>query len=387
VIAAQGELEREQNGRQVIQKMKARIEQGFWVFQAPVGYKYQRSKSGGKIIVPDDILAPIVKDALEGFASGRFASQTEVKRFLESQPAFPKAKKKGEVLNYRVTRLLTQPVYAGYVSAPNWNVSLRKGKHEPLITMATFERIQNRLNAKAYVPARKDINEDFPLRGFATCADCNVPYRAGWSKGKYKKYAYYSCQTKGCASYGKSIRKDRIEGEFEAMLKTMRPAPALVAMLKAMVERAWDMQVDRQTERAKAAGKELDVVERQLEALLERIIESSSPTATRAYERKIVALEKQKLLLEEKAAGLTASKAAQSFTQRDALELSLRFLSSPCKIWESGSLTLQKLVLRLAFSGPMPYHREKGILNTKKSLPFSVLEGFNTENFKMVPRS
>ena len=37
IIAATGTLEREQNGRQVLQKMKARMEQGFWVFCAPLG--------------------------------------------------------------------------------------------------------------------------------------------------------------------------------------------------------------------------------------------------------------------------------------------------------------------------------------------------------------
>jgi site-specific DNA recombinase len=37
VLAAQGELEREQNRRQVLQKMKARVEQGYWVKKAPRG--------------------------------------------------------------------------------------------------------------------------------------------------------------------------------------------------------------------------------------------------------------------------------------------------------------------------------------------------------------
>jgi DNA invertase Pin-like site-specific DNA recombinase len=39
VIAAQGQLEREQNRRQVIQKMTARVEKGYYVFNAPVGYR------------------------------------------------------------------------------------------------------------------------------------------------------------------------------------------------------------------------------------------------------------------------------------------------------------------------------------------------------------
>jgi len=47
VFAAQGELEREQNRRQVIQKMQARVESGFWVFRAPIGYKFITARGGG----------------------------------------------------------------------------------------------------------------------------------------------------------------------------------------------------------------------------------------------------------------------------------------------------------------------------------------------------
>jgi DNA invertase Pin-like site-specific DNA recombinase len=42
IIAAQGELEREQNRRQVVQKMKARVEKGYYVFHPPVGYRYEK---------------------------------------------------------------------------------------------------------------------------------------------------------------------------------------------------------------------------------------------------------------------------------------------------------------------------------------------------------
>ncbi len=128
VIAAQGELEREQNRRQVVQKMKARVENGFWVFRAPVGYRYVNAPSGGgKVLVPDEVLAPVVRQALEGYATGHFASQAEVQRFLERNPHFPKDKKDGTLRPMTINRLLKKVVYAGYVEAPKWGVSVRKG--------------------------------------------------------------------------------------------------------------------------------------------------------------------------------------------------------------------------------------------------------------------
>ena len=145
VFAAHGELEREQNGRQVIQKMKARVEQGFHVVRAPFGFKYEKSNRGGKLLVRDEPLASVVQEALEGYACGRFQTQVEVQRFLESRPEFPKDFKDGTIRAFKVTRLLTRVAYGGYVHAPSWGISVREGQHEGLVSYQTFDRIQTRL--------------------------------------------------------------------------------------------------------------------------------------------------------------------------------------------------------------------------------------------------
>src|SRR5690606_40162200 len=131
VIAAQGQLERLQNRRQTLQKMKARLERGYYVFAAPVGYRYEKREGHGRMLVRDEPLASIIAEALEGYASGRFELQAEVKRFLASHPQYPRDRR-DDLRAQRVTNLLKRPVYAGYVEAPDWDVKLRKGHHEPV---------------------------------------------------------------------------------------------------------------------------------------------------------------------------------------------------------------------------------------------------------------
>ena len=190
--------------------MKARLERGYWVFAPPIGYRYIRDPVHGKLLVRAEPLASIVQEALEGYASGRFGSQAEVKRFFESKTDFPKDLHDGEIRAQKVTDIVTRVLYAGYVENPAWGVSLRRGMQEPLISLETHEGIQKKIKGRAKGPTRKGINADFPLRGFGCCDDCGRPFTAGWSKGKTKHYPYYLCDTRGCPSYRKSVARNVI---------------------------------------------------------------------------------------------------------------------------------------------------------------------------------
>ena len=137
----------------------------------------------------------------------------------------------------RVDELLKRLIYTGYIEYTPWNISLRKGQHEPLITLETHQKIQKRLSEKAHAPIRKDVSADFPLRGFVVCGECDNPLTAAWSKGRNKYHAYYNCHTKGCDSRGKSIRRDLIEGQFEALLRKLKPSHALIGAATQMFEK------------------------------------------------------------------------------------------------------------------------------------------------------
>ena len=119
----------------------------------------------------------------------RFEFLAEVQRFLESYPEWPRqksGKRAGGTNENIVAAMLRHPAYAGLVSAPYCGVSLRKGRHE------THERILARLAGDKRAPARKDLSQDFPLRGFVQCV-CGAPLSASWSKGRNGHYPYYLC--------------------------------------------------------------------------------------------------------------------------------------------------------------------------------------------------
>src|SRR5262249_41038735 len=68
ILAATAELERNQNRKQVYNRMKARLEAGYWPFYQPPGYVYAKVPGHGKLLVPKEPEASVIREALEGFA-------------------------------------------------------------------------------------------------------------------------------------------------------------------------------------------------------------------------------------------------------------------------------------------------------------------------------
>lgn len=105
---------RQKNGEQVVHRMKARLLNGYFAFWVPTGYAYTRVKGhGGKVMITDEPHASLIREALEGFAIGRFQTQSEVRRFLEPHPIFNRDHK-GEIHPQRIRNLLTNKIYTGY---------------------------------------------------------------------------------------------------------------------------------------------------------------------------------------------------------------------------------------------------------------------------------
>jgi site-specific DNA recombinase len=371
VIAAQGELERHQIRRQTIQKMKARVEQGFYVFKVPLGYRYEKAAGQGKILVRDEPLASIVTEAIEGYATGRFELQADVAKFLQAQPAFPRTAK-GQVRQQLVHEILTRVVYAGCVEARSWGVTVRKGNHVPLISMQSYLRVQERLQGKhAGMAIRANAGEDFPLRGLVICAECHTPLTACWSTGRWgTRYPYYLCPKRGCASYGKSIRRADIEAQFTQLIEKLTPREGIREVAVAMFRDAWRKQARTVDDRIATLRKSLRAIETQVGHLLDRVTECNAASLVTAYETRIQKLEEEKLVLEERISAAMGDK-PPSFD--DALRTAVEFLVSPCKLWESERIQDKRLVAKLAFAGRVAYSRSEGFRTPEFSQPFKWL--------------
>ena len=381
IAAAQGELERAQNGRQVTQKMRARVESGYWCLGRVPGYRYEPGQDGDKVLVPDEPLASIIKEAFEGYASGRFQSTAEVKRFLESFPITHR-NRNGEVSWQTMKDILRRPIYAGYLSVPRWNINLKRGRHEAIITFEVWKRVQDKLAGRShpYAVVRPDMNADFPLRGFVSCASCNEPMTAAWSKGRSKHYPYYVCYQRGCERRGKSIRRDVIETDFEKILSDLSPSPLLLKIARAMFRDRWEAEGKIAEERKHQLKDEIRAIDGKINKLVDRIVASDNDRVIQAYENQIRELDHRKIMLTEK----VDNPGVVSKTFDESFRTAWTFLSNPWKLWTSDSLEHKRLVLRLAFTGPLAYAKNEGFRTASIAEPLRVLGLFGHGDSEMV---
>ncbi len=166
------------------------------------------------------------------------------------------------------------------------------------------------------------------------------------------------------------------------MLEELQPSPSLVDMTLLMFKSAWDYRLSSGKSLVKAFKRDLVKIETQIEQLLDRIVDASSPSVIDAYEGRIMRLEKERLILEEKQ--LTIGKPRGTF--EEVFEQALCFLSNPCKIWKNGEFNHRKMVLKMAFSERLAYSRNGGFRTPKTSLPFKALGSFDANGRKVADR-
>ena len=89
-----------------------------------------------------------------------------------------------------------------------------------------------------------------------------------------------------CKHYGKSIRKAKLEGDFEALLVRLTPAKSLLRLIEKALKMQWDNAERFQRVQAKTISEEVKKIERQIEKGFSRLLRIGKITHTIAVLQK-----------------------------------------------------------------------------------------------------
>lgn len=211
--------------------METKAKSGLWPSYAPTGYV--NVPSGG--IVPDPERAPILRRMFKMYAWKKI-SLVDLSKWAENQGL--RTRQGGVLRRAALHTLLQNPLYCGTI---RWAGKLHEGKHKPLISLALFERVQERMRNGGH--PRPTTKLFFPYRGLLTCGYCGCQMTAATVK---KKYVYYRCTlSKGPCSQP-YVREDRLGERLVSVVEGIHLTTEQVAeMLEMMRGRKEERASDR----------------------------------------------------------------------------------------------------------------------------------------------
>ncbi len=161
---------------------------------APIGYLNGRQKIDGqeiKTIEIDPVRGPLLRWAFEAYDTGDY-SLRQLADELEAMGLTQRATRRQPERTIganRLQQILRRRYYIGYVTYRGVEY---QGRHEPLISEALFERVQQRLDSNRHAKSRS-YKRDHYLKGTVFCARCESRLLYFVSTGNGGKYEYFRC--------------------------------------------------------------------------------------------------------------------------------------------------------------------------------------------------
>ncbi len=256
------QLENETRGERAVIGMKQAIKAGRWLWDAPLGYKYKYVNQKSYLIPSKD--ADTIRKIFKDFISGK--KQYEICEELKESGI--------KLSRQHLSNILRNQLYIGKLVTKLFNYEPMDGIHEHIIDDVTFYKAQNILSPKKnhYNIKYKD---EFPLKRFLMCPECGRLLAGSYSKGRYRKYAYYHCVTKGCSF--KSVKRELAEELFFDFLDSFAIKEDTI---NDVFEKIRASQSDRQTENTnalKGIKKEITLLETKKDRIVELLIDGTLP--------------------------------------------------------------------------------------------------------------
>jgi DNA invertase Pin-like site-specific DNA recombinase len=182
-----------------------RLKQGLYPMPAPVGYV---NIGKGQPKRPDPIKARLVRSVFDLYATARYSLKT----LRAEADAMGLRGRSGKAVTLNgISKILNNPFYVGLIRIER-NKETYRGVHEPIVTKATFDRVQDILQGRLNTRA---IRHDFLFRRRLTCQSCTYSLIGETHKG----HVYYRCQTPDCPTT--SIREEYADSVFLQRFQTL----------------------------------------------------------------------------------------------------------------------------------------------------------------------
>ena len=196
--------------------MQEKAEQGIWPTKCPLGYRNVTGPDGKKVIATDPAIAPLIAKLFEWYARGDISLKEAARKAHAAGLVYPRSG--GKVPVSTIHTILRNRLYTGWFE---WNGKLIQGRHEALIPLELWERVQGVLDGR-FAKKHRRMTHDFAFSGLIACSKCGCSVIGEIKK---QRYVYYhctgyadKCQGNPATCRRKHVREEALEQQFTSLL-------------------------------------------------------------------------------------------------------------------------------------------------------------------------
>ena len=342
--------------------LRAKVASGWYPCRAPLGYRNDRES---RKILRDDERFPAVRRIWDHMLTGTYSVQ-QVHQIAASKWGLTtrETRRWGRypVSPSHVYRVLTDPFYYGLFT---YKGTAYRGRHEPMVTKAEFDRVQTILGNGSTPRPRRNR---FTYVGLLRCGECGASITAQYTTNRHgTTYIYYHCtKKKPRVQCGQgAIQEKHLEEQILSFLRNVSISPAIRDWIIEVMQSVDDelgqkveetqRTLSRQRERCERDSKEL------LNLKLRGLLNDDEFTAKKNE------LEKELRSLEERIGGTNKGSGVVLERVEKCLDLAV---TAP-ETFATGQIDEKRIILAAVGSNPLLVDKKLSIQAQK---PFRLIQ-------------
>jgi site-specific DNA recombinase len=212
--------------------MIEKAEQGIYPSFAPLGYINVES-NGKRSIAPDPVLAAVIRQLFEWYATGLHSLLEVSKKVHEEGLTYRKTE--ARLPKSVIHKILKNPIYYGDFV---WAGKEYRGTHEPIISKELYDRVQEVMEEKGRRRTRQQ-KHNWAFQGLLTCGHCGCALTAELKK---HQYVYYHCTGNRGKCPEKYVREEDIAQQFGEAIKEIQLDKEVLDWIKSALKTSHDDQ-------------------------------------------------------------------------------------------------------------------------------------------------
>ena len=337
---------------------RTKLKNGWRPNCAPIGYL---NKTDDKTIIQDPKHAPYIRRMFDLMLTGRY-SAAEVRRIANEEWGYrtPTKRRSGGVPmgHGMFYKLLQNPFYAGLI---RWQGQLYPGKHQPIVSLEEFDRVQALMGRPLL---HKPQKHTFAYTGLMRCGACGLAVTAEHKTNRQgHRYIYYHCTRRHRRCAQPSIEVKRLEQQIRAFLATIHLPDRLYQWIGQKLRRTPSDQAKERDLQCRRLDQSIADTSAQLSNLTDLRVRELIGDEEFAQKRAV--LQQTLLKLQEQ-----RQKADRQDTALEPEKWIGLFSNRAISWFDAGTIEVRRMILRIVCSN---LTLKDKILNIEAAKPFCVM--------------